>query len=113
MSDTNPNGIKAGNTKPLVATLLDADDNPQDLTGCTVLFRMAPATPGIGHDLIEADAEILQDGSTDKGRVQYTWGDGETDDPAVYRLSWDITFGDGTVATAPNAGYVTFEIFPL
>lgn len=112
----NPNRLKQGDTKPLVATLKDVN-GAIDLTSCTALFRMKSKTTGVGHAPISAACEILQglDGNgriINKGKLRYVWAAGETDLPGVYGIEFTVTFPDGKKRTFPNDRLVTLEIEP-
>ena len=117
MTLLNPQAIKAGDTAPLHATLFDAQEDPLDLADCGVDLISAPATPGLGHPGFTSACEVLQsevDGHVhDRGRVRYDSDEGETDIPAVYKLWFRITYPDGSTKTAPNVGFVAFEITPF
>jgi hypothetical protein len=113
----NPNSIKQGDTKPLVATLTDAK-GPVNLAGCSVQFRMKSRVAGQGHAPIAGACTVLQYVDVDSGRikergqVQYDWGVGQTDVPGLYGLEFDVTFPDATTQTFPNDRTTTFEIQP-
>lgn len=113
----DPNAFKQGDTFPLIAALSDTF-GLLDLTGSTVRIRMASAVVGVGHPPIDNPCDVIQ--ATDptsgsiinKGRVSYSWGVGETDDPGVYNVEFAVTFPDNSVRTFPSDGYMTLEIEP-
>lgn len=98
--------MKAGDTAPAVrATLLDADNEPVNLTGATVRFIMATkATPRV---VAVDDAAELGDGP---GKVVYQWVEGDTDTAGAYDVEFEVTFTDSTVQTFPTEGYLDCTI---
>jgi hypothetical protein len=96
--------IKQNDTwPPLQATLQQAIDgvtSPIDLTGATVKFMMRPVAGGAAT--VNAAATIV--GSAANGVVQYQWLATDTATVGDYVYEWQITFGDGKVATVPTLG---------
>lgn len=113
----SPESIKQGDTKPLVATLEDAN-GLVNLAGVTsVVMRMKSLVAGSGHVPIAGTCDILQsvDGNgriVDKGKVSYSWATGETDVAGVYGLEWVLTDAFGKTQTFPNDRPFSFEIIP-
>jgi len=98
--------IKQNDTAPiLAATLKDADEVAVNLTGSSVRFHMREV--GSTTSKVDADA-VLVDASG--GQVKYTWAADDTDTIGSYQAEFEVTFGDGSVETFPNNGYVLIEI---
>ena len=100
--------IKTGDTAPFLRqTLLDYQDNPVDINGATVIFRMrhfqgdTVALTGSPSNDQNGDGS---DGSL--GYVSYEWGDGDLDDAGPYHAEWEVTFADGEIETFPNDSYI-------
>jgi len=102
--------IKQGDLRPylkaqLVRLDLDGEvDEPQDLTGATVVFTM--------KNKVTNEVKIQEAGATVltplDGMVQYEWQDGDTDTPGNYRGEFEATFG-AEPETFPN-GKLGFDI---
>lgn len=99
--------IKRGDTAPAFrATLLDADGEPIDLTGATARFLMRDMRTKATK--VAADADIPSP-ETD-GVVSYEWDAADTDTPGAYEAEVQVTFGDGTIRTAPSDGYHRVDV---
>lgn len=98
--------IKQGDTSPaLVATLTDSDGQAVNLTGASVDFHMRPR--GSDTPTVESSGNIIDSSG---GKVEYPWSDGDTSNAGVYRGEFEVTYGDNTIETFPNDGYITVEI---
>jgi hypothetical protein len=98
--------IKQGDTAPIVeAVLLDANQLPVDLSGATVVFRMA-SRPGVAP-IVDETATIVDAGA---GRVSYAWAAGDTDEPGTYLAEFVVTSSEQQ--TFPNMRYLVVEIKP-
>lgn len=98
--------IKQGDLLPYIEVILkNADGTIVNLTGATVMFRMAKrgSTPKVN-----AAATIV--GSASDGRVQYQWTSADTDTIGEFRAEWVVTFGNGKTQTHPNDTWHTIRI---
>lgn len=99
--------IKQGDTlPPLIATLLQGIGTPQDLTGCTVTFRMETLA---GQTIVNEGACTIV-GLPTAGTVQYAWGPTDTAAAGLYEGEFHVTFAGGAKATFPTLGTITIEI---
>lgn len=102
--------IKQNDTWPPVqATLnqtIDGVESPIDLTGATVKFMMRPTSGGTAK--VNAAAVLVAPATS--GVVRYDWIAGDTDTVDDYEYEWQITFGDGRVATVPTVGYESLSV---
>ena len=98
--------IKQNDTSPaMLATLQDAQGSVIDLTGSTIRFHMR--TIGSTVVAVDAPAAIVD---PLQGLVRYNW---DTDDTAAigsYQAEFEVTYGDASVETFPNNGYIRVEI---
>lgn len=93
--------IKQDSTLPEIrATLLDANDDPIDLTDATVRFHMKDTH---GDIIVDAPATIL---APLLGRVEYAWVAADTAEAGWMAIEWEITI-DVTldVTIVPSLGY--------
>lgn len=98
--------IKQDNTSPLLgAQLQDADFNPIDLTGATVVFNMSDISDGV---VISGAACTVTD--EENGRVQYAWQSSDTETAGSFRGEFQVTYSGGDVETFPNNGYIRVNI---
>jgi hypothetical protein len=85
------------------STLLASDQRPVDLAAASVRFQLASVNGGAA--LIDREADVEQVGAGDdgsKGQVSFTWDDGDTDTPGLFRATWEVAFSGGGVQTFPN-----------
>lgn len=106
--------MKAGDTAPMVrVTLLDEQGAPVDLLGASVRFVMAtasePRTVAVDQEATNAQNTDGSDGS--KGRVEYAWGEGDTETPGAYVAEFEVTYASGEVQTFPTEDYVDVTIY--
>jgi hypothetical protein len=107
--------IMRGDTGPPLEAVLGDDDGPLPLLGASVRFQMRP-TPqsGLTVPVINAPAVIVKasatDGDPDLGRVRYVWGPSDTAVASIYRATFEVTFGDGSVRSFPNDEYLTIIV---
>ncbi len=101
-----PFTIKQGNTRPaLRATLMAAAGGGEGLAGATVRFSM---TSKAGVAINRAPVTIV---TASAGIVEYAWSVADTNiTPGAYAGEFEVTFGDGTIATYPNDGYISIRI---
>jgi len=79
-----------------------ADGAPVDISGFQSVAIHIETPSGT---LLEADdtgAVTVEDSPT--GRVAYQFGPDDLTESGRYRYEWEVTFGDGGVATFPSAG---------
>jgi hypothetical protein len=103
--------IKRGDTgPPLNATLTDANGaiNLTTATQVKILFASIDADP------VDTFSGICTIVDAALGKVRFTWAsDGSsTNIAATYNVEFEITWGDGTKWTVPNAAYNIVEIMP-
>lgn len=101
--------IKRGDTLPIIqGTLVDADDEPIDLTNADVRFKMRPVPPNKGGNINE-EATVV--GTASEGVARYTWQAGDLDDiDGDFWGEFEATLQGGGVVTCPNDGYFLIRI---
>lgn len=98
---------KEGDTEPIRATLLQSNRRPVQLSG-TVLMIAVPDMAGIGVGMSKASTIV---GDPLDGEVETEMlttdlpASGTPGGRAVYRVVYEVTFGDGTIKTYPTKGY--------
>lgn len=101
--------IRQGDTaSPIASVLRDANLDPVDITGAAITFRMQEIGAPSVH--IDAAANNDQTGLSGVGAVSYDWQPGDTDEPGLYEGVFRATFGDGSVQSFPNGGYVLIRV---
>jgi hypothetical protein len=94
----------------IAATLLDENDQPANLTGSSVSFRMVPIAVG-GTLVVSSAATIV--GVATLGNVSYEWAQGDTDDAEGFYLGeWQVTYAGGDPQTFPNGDYTVIQVVP-
>ena len=95
--------IKEGDTADsLFRQLLDAADNPVNLSGSTVTFSMGVKPAGAVK--ITLQAVTLEDAAI--GQVRYDFITSEVDTPADYEGEFKVLYGNGSTQRFPNDGYI-------
>jgi hypothetical protein len=99
--------IKRNDLLPeIVATCLDADGAPVDLTGATgVEFHMKAAEAG--SPKVDAAGTIV-DAAT--GVVKYSWTGSDTDTAGTYSAEFEVMFTGSKQMTFPNFENITITI---
>ncbi len=91
--------MKQGDRLPaLVATLLNPDKSPMDLSDVTdsEFFMRGVSLTGT--------ASI--DTPNDAGIVRYAWGEGDTDQVGRFDAEFKLTWAGGAPQTVPNEGHI-------
>jgi len=98
--------IKTNDTSPkLGLTLTNSAGNAVGLSGASARFHMKK----YGETSLKVDADAtITDASG--GVIEYAWQSSDTDTAGTYYGEVEITYGDSTVETFPNAGYFTIII---
>ena len=90
--------LAKGDRAPSIqVALLNADDTPIDLTGCTVVFRTRPKNKS---DVLSGGACTIV--SAVGGIVRYDWVLTDTDPVGIYLGEWMVTFASGKEMTVPS-----------
>lgn len=98
--------LKVGDTKePINATCLDSAGAIVDLTGATVVFRMAQF--GSGARKVNATATIV---SAAAGTVRYQWLTADVNTAGEYEGEFRVTFSGGAIQSFPNASTISILI---
>jgi len=98
--------LKRGDTVPaLRRTLLNAIDDPVDLTNADVSFHMRQK--GRDDAAVDAAATVV---NASGGEVEYRWEDGDTDEAGVFLAEFEVTYADGSVETFPNTDNILIRI---
>lgn len=98
--------IKTNDTSPkLIVTLTDSSGNVVNLSGASAKLHMKKY--GATSLKVQAAADVTDPVG---GRVEYTWGAGDTSEAGTYYGEVEVTYGDLTVETFPNNGYFTIII---
>jgi len=95
--------LKQGDTRHAVrAALKKADGTTVDLTGATVLFKLAERN---GTVLVNREATAGADGV-----AEFIFNTGETDKVGVLYAEFFVTYADGRVETFPNKGKIVINV---
>ena len=99
--------IKQNDTSPSIrATLKDGDGTVINLTDASVRFHMR--TVGGTSTKTDSAASIVSPATS--GIVQYDWVAADTDTVGSYQAEFEVTYGDNSIETFPNNGYIRVEI---
>lgn len=99
--------VKQNDTKPAMrATLKDGDGTVINLTDATVRFHMRVI--GATSNTVDAAATVVSPATS--GVVQYSWDAADTATIGTYQAEFEVTYGDLSVETFPNTGYIVVEI---
>lgn len=99
-------------TPPLPLHLTSTDPTTKvttdiDLSTATrvrvLIARSAGHPPIVDRDVAARPAD---------GRLLFTWQAGDTDTAGTWDVEVEITWGDGTIQTAPGGGYGRIQIVP-
>jgi hypothetical protein len=98
--------FKVGDTLPAVeATLRGNDGEPVNLAGITsVEFRLFTTA---FVEVLVGTASVITAAS---GIVRYTWAEDDLDTPGEFLADWRVTYGDGSVETFQNDGYIRIRV---
>ena len=98
--------IKQNDTSPsMLATLQDADAAAVNITGASIRFHMR----AIGSTQVATDqAVVIVD--AEAGEVRYDWQAADTATVGSYQAEFEVTYGDGSIETFPNDGYIRVQI---
>lgn len=102
--------MKAGDTYPPITGTLRTNAGPVDLTSAVEVRMWMKST---STEPFETDPCEIVDAVN--GVVSYTPSPVETEIPGVYRLEWQVDWGDDgdgrpQIQTFPNSGYDTLTI---
>lgn len=99
--------VRQGDTTPtFTATVLDANSNPLNLTGCTVKFVMRNLSSSL--PTVNAAMTVV---SASAGTVSYAWSATDTATPGLFMGEIHVTTtSSGATYTYPNVGYLSIEI---
>jgi len=92
-------------TPEVTATFTDENDNPVDLSGASVNFRMVE--PRGGGNVLDKACTITDAAN---GKVKYDWDAEDTSEYGRYRAEFVVNYNDGEVETFPNSSYHTVII---
>lgn len=93
--------IKQNDRRPAATAILRRGRTPVDLTlAGSVKFKLRYMYK---NELkVDAGAVIVE---ATTGEVEYRWLSGQTDEPGVYLVEWEVRWGDNTTETFPTIGY--------
>lgn len=98
------------NRSPSLLDTISVNDEPFDLTGCTVKFRMR--REGDETLVVDADASVIQTGLdpnfVDKGEVRYDWAAGDVAEAGDFLGWWHVTLPSAKTQDTPE-----FAVFIL
>ena len=109
-----PFTIKQGDTLPSLTAILKDDGTAADLTGATVKFEMRKRRScGSAASVViaETPATNLDDGAPNRGKVRYSWANGQTADHGKYYAVFRVTIG-GKTKTYPTKGFIPVTVYP-
>lgn len=97
--------IKQNDTSPAIrGTVKDGAGNAIDITGASVRFHMRDES---GNTVVDASGTVV-DGPN--GVIQYSWAAADTATVGVFTAEFEVTYGDGSIGTFPNDGYINVII---
>lgn len=99
--------IKQHDTKPSIkATLKDGDGTVINLTDATVRFHMRKI--GATSTTVDAAATVVSPATG--GVVQYDWSAADTATIGTYHAEFEVTYGDNSIETFPNNGFISVVV---
>lgn len=99
--------IKQNDTSPSIrATLKDGSGAVINLTDAVVRFHMRL----VGATTTKTDSAASIVSPATGGIVQYDWVAADTNTVGSYQAEFEVTFGDNSIETFPNNGYIRVEI---
>lgn len=112
MSNDSDFYIKQGDTQPQIkAEFVDGTDDPIDLSGATVHFKMR----AVGEDSLTVEEEAtIQEDST--GVVTYRWKESDTSSVGYYDAEFEVDYSGATGPdfepdeSFPNEDYITIRV---
>jgi hypothetical protein len=105
--------IKENDLLPTLDATLSDEAGPIDLQGSTILFIMSTGTGATPKVSATASSMQVGDGSDgSKGKVRYSWVEGDTDETGSYIAEFEVTVSGGKKLTVPNRGYIRVRIIP-
>jgi hypothetical protein len=106
MRTFRPFFLKQGDRLPFFEVVLkNADGTTVNLTGATVVFRMAK--PGSAPK-VNAAADII--GAPTNGTVKYHWTAADTDTPGEFWAEWIVTYSSGQIEAFPSGAWHVIRI---
>lgn len=96
--------LKEGDTSPSIS--YELTPTTVDLTGASVVFNMTTRRGVV--KVSRAAATVTT--PTGTPTVQYDWIAADTDTAGTYRAEFEVTYGDGSIETFPNTGFLTISI---
>jgi hypothetical protein len=93
----DPLKFEQGVTSPPITSVIEIDDDAQNLTGSTILFRLRPFGSPVFK--VNASATIVD---APEGVVKYDWATNDLDTSGDYWYSWHITLPSGKVQKTPE-----------
>lgn len=99
--------IKQNDTSPaLIATLKDSGAVVINLTGATTVFKMR----NVSGVIVSLTGTNSVDAPATGGIARFTFSAADTATVGRYQGEFQVTFGDGSVETFPNKGYIGVKI---
>jgi hypothetical protein len=98
--------IKKGDTWPPLPFTLTDGSGPVDLSTATAVKLIAKSQQFVITGACVKDADQV----ANKGEGTYTWVAGDTANPGIYDVEFEVTWGTGKIETFPNSGYKSLEI---
>jgi hypothetical protein len=100
--------ITQGNTSPVLTDTIVTKSGVQDLTNCTVRFRMRP----ISGSALVVDAPATVAAPATSGQVSYHWASADTAAPGDFMAWWQVTLSSGAVQDTPEFAVVVEQHAP-
>lgn len=92
--------IKQGDLTPPLESTLAENGEPKDLTSAEkVVFEM---------NLYDSDVTVGREAqivNASEGSVSFAWEDGDTDEPGLYFIEWEVIFPGQKSQSFPNSSY--------
>lgn len=92
--------IKQGDLTPPLDSTLTENGDPKDISSADkVVFTMSQ---------YESDVEVSRKAqivNASEGSVSFAWEEGDTDEPGLYFIEWEVVFPGPKTQSFPNSDY--------
>ncbi|MDP9301837.1 MAG: phage baseplate upper protein [Actinomycetota bacterium] len=101
--------LKANDTAPrLTSTLEDRNGDPVNLSDADVRIHVREIRGATVLDDVASIDQVADGSNGSKGTVSYDFG--EPLAAGGYHYEWEVTYGDGSIETFPNASVLSLAV---